>query len=167
LTAKEPLSIVFAIPDHPWVDSADGADVRVAMTTGAAGEAHGRLCMVTEEGRSDDEGREVRLAVMLGPLRANLHIGADFPSAKPLAANSGLASRGMALHGSGFIVTPEQAKQLGLGRVAGLERHVRPYLNGRDLLHIPPGVMVIDLFGLTTDEVRHRFPEVLQWLTNG
>jgi hypothetical protein len=29
MTAKSPLSLVFAVPDHPWVDSADGADVRI------------------------------------------------------------------------------------------------------------------------------------------
>jgi len=28
---------VFAIPDHPWVDNADGAAVRISMTVGAAG----------------------------------------------------------------------------------------------------------------------------------
>src|SRR5690606_23410543 len=27
-----PLTLAFAVPDHPWVDSADGAAVRVAMT---------------------------------------------------------------------------------------------------------------------------------------
>ena len=32
LGAEAPLSIIFAVPDHPWVDSADGAAVRVAMT---------------------------------------------------------------------------------------------------------------------------------------
>jgi hypothetical protein len=32
LTAKESLSLIFAIPDHPWVDSVDGAQVRIAMT---------------------------------------------------------------------------------------------------------------------------------------
>ena len=29
-----PISLVFAIPDHPWVDSANGAAVRIAMTVG-------------------------------------------------------------------------------------------------------------------------------------
>src|SRR3989442_1226331 len=28
------LSLLFAIPDHPWVDNADGAAVRIAMTVG-------------------------------------------------------------------------------------------------------------------------------------
>ncbi|MBK8742165.1 MAG: class I SAM-dependent DNA methyltransferase [Betaproteobacteria bacterium] len=34
LGGKPPLSLAFAIPDHPWVDSADGAAVRIAMTVG-------------------------------------------------------------------------------------------------------------------------------------
>ncbi|HEY9420009.1 MAG TPA: DNA methyltransferase, partial [Thermoanaerobaculia bacterium] len=36
LRAGDDFSIVFAISDHPWVDSADGAAVRVAMTVGVA-----------------------------------------------------------------------------------------------------------------------------------
>ena len=41
-----PLHIAFAIPDHPWVDSAEGAAVRIAMTVGAAGEGSGVLQQV-------------------------------------------------------------------------------------------------------------------------
>ena len=40
----------------------------------------------------------------------------------------------------------------------------REYRNGRDLTSRPRGVMVIDLFGLTAEEVRTRFPEVYQWV---
>src|SRR5690606_12158963 len=32
--AKNPLTLVFAVPDHPWVDSAHGAAVRIAMSVG-------------------------------------------------------------------------------------------------------------------------------------
>jgi hypothetical protein len=70
----------------------------------------------------------------------------------------------MKLHGDGFIVTPQQAEFLGLGKRPGLECHIRPYRNGRDLTYTPRGAMVIDLFGLSADEVRQRFPEVYQHL---
>ena len=40
----------------------------------------------------------------------------------------------------------------------GLERHIRLYRNGRDLTATPRDVMVIDLFGLTAEEVRSAFP---------
>lgn len=43
----------------------------------------------------------------------------------------------MKLHGSGFIVGPEEAEHLGLGKRDGLEQHIRPYRNGRDLTARP------------------------------
>ena len=49
-----PLSIIFAIPDHPWVDTADGADVRISMTVGEAGERGGLLANVIEESRIEE-----------------------------------------------------------------------------------------------------------------
>jgi len=60
------------------------------------------------------------------------------------------------------VVTPAEAKHLGLGRRPGLENYLRQYRNGRDLTGTPRDVMVIDLFGLQADEVRKRFPEVYQ-----
>jgi hypothetical protein len=68
------------------------------------------------------------------------------------------------LHGAGFIVTLEQANQLGLGQIDGVERHVRAYRNGRDLTDSPRGVLVIDLFGLTAEQVRGRFAAIYQWV---
>jgi hypothetical protein len=38
-----PLHLAYAIPDHPWIDSADGAAVRIAMTVAAPGHAAGIL----------------------------------------------------------------------------------------------------------------------------
>ena len=59
-------------------------------------------------------------------------------------------------------MTPDEAKNLGLGQVLGLDKHIRQYRNGKDLNDAPRGVMVIDLFGLTAEEVRERFPAVYQ-----
>lgn len=164
LAAKPPLSLTFAIPDHPWVDAADGAAVRIAMTVGQAGDQAGLLQRVTAERPGDGEGVEVELTKRIGKLFADLTIGADVAGAVPLRANKDLSCPGVKLHGSGFIVTPEEAATLGLGRIPGLEAHIREYRNGRDLAQSPRGVMVIDLFGLEADDVRGRFPEVYQWL---
>jgi hypothetical protein len=68
----------------------------------------------------------------------------------------------MMLAGAGFIVTPAEADHLGLGKRPDLEKHIRNYRNGRDLMSRPRGVMVIDLFGLTSDEIREKHPEVYQ-----
>lgn len=161
---KTPLSLLFAIPDHPWVDAGDGAAVRIAMTAAAPGAHPGRLVTVTEErrGETEAERRPVALSVEKGRIFSNLRIGADVAGAKALKANDGLSSPGVKLHGAGFIVTPAEARTLGLGKVPGLENHIRQYRHGRDLTAIPRRVMVIDLFGLSEAEVMNRFPAVYQ-----
>ena len=161
---KKPLSLLFAIPDHPWVDTLYGAAVRIAMTVGAAGNRAGRLLTIATESKekSEADGRLVTFDHQIGKVFANLQIGADVAGTNPLQANDGLSSPGVKLHGAGFIVTPEKAKDLGLGTIDGADRHIRDYRNGRDLTANPRGVMVIDLFGLSETEVKQRFPAIYQ-----
>ncbi|WP_341872212.1 type IIL restriction-modification enzyme MmeI [Pseudaminobacter salicylatoxidans] len=66
--------------------------------------------------------------------------------------------------GPGFIVQPSEAEHLGLGSRPGLEKHIKPYRNGRDLTSRSRGAMVIDLFGKSGEKVRREFPEVYQHL---
>ncbi len=159
---SESLSLVFAIPDHPWVDTAEGAAVRIAMTVGAAGEQPGELLEVTDEQPQDDGSEKVTFNSQRGKISADLTTGADVTKTIELQANEGLAYRGMQLIGSGFIITPEESKALGLGKTIGLEKHIRPYRNGKDLTDEPRGVMAIDLFGLGLEEVREKFPAIYQ-----
>ena len=93
---------------------------------------------------------------------SKLTISVDLDASKPLCANEGLCSPGVKLHGSGFIVSLERAKQIGLGSVPGLERHIRRYCNDRDLTYRPRGVLVIDLFGLSERKVQEMFPALYQ-----
>ncbi|HZM03688.1 MAG TPA: DNA methyltransferase [Candidatus Saccharimonadales bacterium] len=162
LSAKPPLSLLFAIPDHPWVDTAEGAAVRIAMTVGAPGELPGELLEVTAEEPQPDGSEKVSFKSKHGQISADLTTGANASVAATLKANEKMSSEGVKLHGLGFVVTADEAKSLGLGRIAGLEKHIRPYLNGRDLTGEPRNAMVIDLFGLTVDKVRQKFPEVYQ-----
>jgi SAM-dependent methyltransferase len=165
LAAKRPLSILMAISDHPWTKATrDHAAVRIAMTVACAGRHDGVLReVISETGLETDEPR-VDLSLRTGRINADLTLGADVTAARALRANDGICSPGMKLHGSGFIVTPAEAAKLGLGTRVGLEQHIRPYRNGRDLTSTPRGVLVVDLFGLNDDEVRRRFPEVYQHL---
>ncbi len=164
LEAANPLSLIYAIPDHPWVDDSAGADVRIAMTVGVPGRAEGLLERIVREEGEPEVGSRVTLSRLRGLINSDLTVGVDVTRAVPLRANERLSCRGVSLHGSGFIVTPEEAKSLGLGDIPGLEHHIRPYLNGRDLNQRSRNSMVIDLLGLTIDEVRNRFPEVYQRL---
>jgi hypothetical protein len=164
LALDQGLSLRFAVPDHPWVDGANGAAVRIAMTVASATQAEGSLFTVTQEQSRDYGEVQVDMAQSQGLIHADLRIGANVAAAKPMRANLGMSNRGVQLFGAGFIVTPEEAERMGLGTVAGLEKHIRIYRNGRDLTSTPRGVMVIDLFGLDADAVRSRFPAVYQWL---
>ena len=163
LSGKPPLSIVYAIPDHPWMKSTDKAAVRIAMTVAAPGEEReGVLADVVSEAGLNTDAPQVELRARTGLIRPTMRLGAAVSSAKALKANEGLCSPGVKLHGSGFIVTPAEAKKLGLGRDPAVAEVIKPYRNGRDINQKPRGVMVIDLFGLTADEVRDRFPAIYQ-----
>jgi hypothetical protein len=119
---------------------------------------------VVHEEHLDTDQPEITFRDRVGKINPDLTIGVDVADVAALCANDGLSSRGMSLHGAGFIVMPQQAEHLGLGKRPGLEKHIRAYRNGRDLTAHPRGVMVIDLFGLSEAEVRKRFPEVYQHL---
>lgn len=156
-----PLSILYAIPDHPWTKATpDAAMVRIAMTVVARGSVEGRRLRIFHESGLDTDTPTIRFAETAGRINADLSVGADVAAAQPLLANQWLCSRGVSLHGAGFIVSPAEAVLLGLGRREGLEKHIRPYSHGRDLTARPRGAMVIDLLGLSEAEVRQRFPEV-------
>lgn len=167
LSAKDhhPLALKFAVPDHPWVDSAEGAAVRIAMTVGVArlpDAPPAELLMLASETEGEVDSREVTFHVSRGEINADLTIGANVAGAVELRSNESLANRGVQLIGAGFIVTRDDAKKLGLGSVKGTEKHIREYRNGRDLTDTPRDVLAIDLFGLTEAEVRKQFPLLYQ-----
>jgi hypothetical protein len=161
-SARQRITLAFAIPDHPWVDTADGAAVRIAMTVASRGETPGQLSEVVAESQATDEHVPVTVSTRYGKLSADLRVGASTAVAVSLRANIELANRGFCLFGAGFIVTPEKAKELGHGVEPALDRHIRPYRNGKDLTQYPRGVMVVDLFGLNEHEVRDRYPACYQ-----
>ena len=158
----EPISLTYAIPDHPWVDTADGAAVRVAFSVCEQGTSPGSLFRVVSESVTDDYAHDVTLVETTGIINADLTIGADIASALPLKSTEGLSNMGAGIYGSGFLVEPQKAVKLGLGSRAGLEAYIKPYFNGRDLTQKPRGLLAIDLFGLTEQAVLERFPEVYQ-----
>ncbi|TDK37315.1 class I SAM-dependent DNA methyltransferase [Rhizobium deserti] len=163
LSAKKPLSLVMAIPDHPWTKvTRDSAAVRIAMTVAEAGKQDGRLLEVTAEEAVETDSPVILFEETRGKINSDLTVGVDLASVTELISNDGIASRGVVLHGAGFIVSPQVAWNLGLGRVLDLQRYIKAYRNGRDLMDRPRGVMVIDLFGLGAEEVRQKFPEVYQ-----
>jgi len=150
--------LAFAVPDHPWVDGANGAAVRIAMTVLAPGASVGRLLSVTAEQPGEHGEVAVELAERAGLVHADLSVGANVAAAVALQAMCGVSSPGVKLHGAGFIVTPDEAIALDAPAL------VKPYRNGRDLTDKPRGVSVIDAFGLSAEQLLAQYPAVYQWL---
>lgn len=160
---KGGLSIVFAIPDHPWVDSVDGADVRVSMTVGSNVHRSALLLSVEREHPLEEGEVAVEFSRHLGTLHSDLSVGADVAGAGALQANQGVCFQGYVLVGKGFVIDEDEAKAL-TQTEPDLARFVRPWKNGRDLLNVSRGVSVLDFFGLDEQDLRLRFPAAYQLL---
>jgi len=159
----KPISLVFAIPDHPWVDTVDGAAVRIAMTVAAQGNRTAVLREVVDEREGQDEVA-VTLREKRGAMFADLKIGANVADARALRSNRAISNRGVIPHGEGMTISEDQAISLGLRTSPELGARLRPYRNGRDITQVPRHVRVIDMYGLTSAQVREKFPAVYQWL---
>lgn len=155
---KDPLALVFALSDHPWVDSSDGAAVRIAMTVGTANEGVGRLAEVVSESELDDGEIQVVTRDRSGIIHADLRLGADVAKAIPLRANGAISNVGVIPHGEGFIVARAAADSVD----AALLKEFR---NGKDLAGgRARDVLIIDTCGLGEEELRARYPATYQWL---
>jgi len=164
---KKPLSLLFAIPDHPWVDSAKGdASVRIGMTVGAVGNRSGRLLTIATESKekSEADGRAVTFDHSIGKIFGNLRIGADVHSTKKLASNALLSSQGVKLHGKGFLISEAQAKAFGYGTDARIGTLIRPFSNGMDIARVSRNMLAIDICERNIDDVKNDFPEIFQWI---
>ncbi len=163
LDGKPPLSLVFAIPDHPWVDTAEGAAVRIAMTVGVAGKHTGELLEVTGEEPQPDGSEKVTFETRIGKISAELSVGANVASAVALKSNEMLASTGLILGGRGFVLTEDDAASLSRTSAAA-RKLIFPLRNGDDLTGEPRRAFVIDTNGWTEEQLRHEAAAVYQHL---
>ncbi|MBS0414122.1 MAG: class I SAM-dependent DNA methyltransferase [Proteobacteria bacterium] len=158
------IHLEMAIADHPWVDGSGNAAVRIAMTVLAKGSGEGDLLTVTDEVPGEHGEQAVSFTEQVGLIHADLSIGANVAAASKLIANRGISFMGMIPLGAGFWVTEDEAVQLGYRSVPGFDKHVKRYLNGKDLMDRPRGILALDFFGLSSEELRQQFPAAYQWL---
>ncbi|MHB9002388.1 MAG: class I SAM-dependent DNA methyltransferase, partial [Thermoanaerobaculia bacterium] len=163
MEGEQPLSILFAIPDHPWTEATSGADVRVAMTVGARGLLLGKLGLVTSESASDGEEPNVSLRWSSGAITPALTIGANVSTLRPLKSNIALSFMGVTLVGDGFRLTREDVGKYGID-AEQLPSQVRPYLIGREFVQQSLGRFVVDFFGFEYEEALRSQPELVQHL---
>ncbi|MEG5140288.1 MULTISPECIES: class I SAM-dependent DNA methyltransferase [unclassified Microcoleus] len=161
---KSPTRLIFAIPDHPWIDG--GAAVRIAITAGELDDLKkpvriaelGTVVAECEGETPEDSAEQVEVQLQkVGLIFSNLQAGADLTQSQPLLANDRISSRGVMLFSSGFIVEQSDFKEI--------ESEVLfSYINGRDFMQRSRNVRVIDLFGLKADQAQELYPKAFQWV---
>lgn len=157
LSAKGESSLVFAIPDHPWVDTATGANVRIAMTVVRRGEEGGTLGLVVSEERSGADEVAVGLTYKRGVIQPNLTVGAAVTSVSTLAANKGMCQQGVKLVGDGFLLEREELQQF-----EGDAAVIKPFLSNKDLVQRSRNLRVIDFHDLDETQAREMYPTSYQ-----
>ncbi len=159
------VELLFAIPDHPWVDGTDGADVRIAMTVAGA-DGIPVLQKVVKEGLIEDGYGErwVKLATSQAEkINGDLTTGPDLATAKVLKSNLRLAHQGVIPVGMGFRVEREDFSASAFARYlsTGIVKH---YLIGRDIVQRREERHIIDAFGLSVSDLKDKYPEIFQIL---
>jgi hypothetical protein len=160
--------LLFAVPDHPWVDGVDGAAVRIAMTTGGMDSGMAVLETVTSEKEIPDGYGERAVTVQdqsAEALNADLTIGVDVQNTLALRANRDIAIQGMNPLGLGFRLTEDDLATMKIAP-AHLPKNLKPYLIGRDLVQRPERKWVIDFYGLAENEAESANPILFQHILN-
>lgn len=147
------VSVVWTVPDHPWVDEEEGAAVRVAMTVFALRPASAVRVSLDQWGNIQSE---LRVKSLNSDLTAHADVATT--SGVPLISNKGLSSQGFTLVGSGFLVDAVEARKL--LRSANQNRQVlRPILNGKDVSNRPRGHYVVD-YGFMDEAEARSYPQL-------
>jgi len=161
LVARHAMLLKYAIADHPWVETSDGAAVRIAMTVGVRAndfKGSATLASVLE----DTRGREIVLTAQnvrwIGP---DLSATAGLNEIRTLLANENICFQGVVPAGEGFKIGTEELNKL-VATNEGLPPVLRPYIIGRDIVQAPTTRFIIDFWGLSKDEASRRFPRLFQ-----
>jgi len=157
MAAKDPLSLVYAVPDHPWMKSSDKAAVRIAMTVAQAGTQEGVLAEVVSEADLDTDTPKVDMDRRETVITSRITAGANLADARPLLSNKGIGHQGFKPYGAAFFITKSDAIRFGLGSIEGAETYIRPYLNGRALNNRWAGRYSLDFHEKSEEFVRDTF----------
>jgi len=144
--------VIWAAPDHPWVEESDGAAIRVAMTVISLDrESPARWNQISENG-------SVKLSLTVPTLNPDLSPGVSVAeaSAIPLRSNAALSHQGFKIGGAGFMLTHDEANGY-LTSDAASGKYLRPIRNARDLAVSSRDAWVID-FGLCDESEALQVP---------
>jgi hypothetical protein len=164
LGRSDPFNIRLAIPNHPWVDSADGAQVRIAMTVcGHDLNKSGRLLTVIDEVSQDGGEITVEFLESEGYIQPDLSIGPNVLNMVALKANQGLACPGVQLSGQGFVLEPDDLKRFSASTRTAL---IKRYITGYDLMQRSREQYLIDTADLNHDTLRDDYADAYHHISD-
>lgn len=145
------VQIVWSVADHPWVEDADGAAVRVALTVLELNPPNSISVEVNDKA-------ELVLERVTRRLNVDLSASIDVTGAanRALTANRGIAFRGMILLGRGFVIEQDEANHL-LRADSRNSDVLRPYFQAKAILDRPTGRYAID-FGPVDEKAARKYP---------
>ncbi len=173
------LSLVFAIPDHPWIKAARNepgqrkakaggktsggpAAVRIAMTVAEAGGHEGRLVEIVREAALDSDAPVLVTKETTSTIGAKLTVGADVTKARKLKSNSKIAVNGVLLAGQGFVLSRKEV--LHLQRDGRGANFLKTFKSGAELMGRDQKEMVIDFSGVSAEQAEADAPLLAQHL---
>ena len=162
LTGRNQLSILWAIPDHPWVNSSDGAAVRISMTVAERGKVNGQLKTLVQENVGQADAKEIQFEDRIGKIHSDLKAGPNVTSATSLQANKRLSGQGMKLVGDGFILN--EYKESNYINYATGKPLVREYVSPGTVKDADPIRFVVDFCGLSESEAKELCTPLYQRL---
>lgn len=164
LDGRPPISLIMAIPDHPWTKATrEAAAVRIAMSVVGAGKLEGMLLEVVGESGLDSDAPVIEMREMAGAVHSDLSVGTQVDTVTKLLANQWLSVRGVEFHGDGYILERREYEQIVCHDLT--DQHVRPFLASGDVKSgRPRDRYVLDLWDFNSTDLRKAAPKVYQHL---
>ena len=159
------LSLILAIPDHPWTKaSKDAAAVRIAMTVAARGQHDGTLIEIVSEHGLTTDNPVLGERTSTGRINPDLSLGSDVTAVVPLMANSGLSVRGVELHADGYVIGKVTYELWLKENPDFYARYVKRYIASSDLIRGMKVRFVADFYDLSEKALRQAAPSYYQHL---
>ena len=164
--SPSPLSIVWCVPDHPWITAAGSAMVRISMTIVEQGEKTGTLYTSIREIRKDGGEYSVKFNSVEGEISPRLRVGVDL-SCDTLTANDKLSSMGPALGSRGFVLSSHAKNTFVRQDGESTNRIYRKLLSPKELSDTWKGRYIPDLQGISSEtELLQLAPSLYSHLRN-
>jgi hypothetical protein len=164
-SGEDVLSLIYAVPDHPWNKAGrDAAAVRIAMTVAERGAKPGCFAEVVREAALDSDAPVVELRSTVATINSDLTIGVDVNVAKPLRANVGICTRGVEFHGEGYILDSATYSHWRPENAPFYDEYLRRFASSAEIKSAVGDRWVVDLHDLDERSLRQEAPRLYQHL---